>query len=173
MAEITEKKQLLEQIKASRERLEAALDRVPQTRISEAGAQGAWSVKDLLDHIVVWEQRMLDWLETTLRGEQPQMLPEGMTWDDLDRWNQETFQARRERTLDQVLQDFEATYPQVLQTVSEISKEDLFQPDHFPWREDSPLWIMVAANTFWHYDEHAQDIERWLDRGDGIDEPGD
>jgi hypothetical protein len=162
LVEDMNKQELLDHIEVSRARLEAVLSRIPQERISQAGAQGLWSVKDLLDHIVVWEQRMLDWLATTLEGRKPQMLPEGMTWDDLDRWNQETYEARRDRPLEKVLEDFETTFPRVLHTVSEIPEEDLVQPDRFAWRENSPLWKMVAANTYWHYDEHAQDLERWL-----------
>jgi hypothetical protein len=158
-----DKKQLLAQIESSRVRLESVLARVPQARMTEAGVEGSWSVKDLIDHIVVWEQRMLEWLATSLAGEQPRLLPEGFVWDDLDRWNQETYEARRERTLDQVLEDFNATYPQVLQSVRDAPEDDLFQPDRFPWRENSPLWKLVGGNTFWHYDEHAQSIERWLE----------
>jgi hypothetical protein len=162
MADITTKKQLIENIARSRRRLEEALSSIPQENMTQGGVQGDWSVKDLLDHIVVWEGRMLGWLATTLEGKQPQMLPDGMTWDDLDRWNQETYKARREHPLGQVLEDFQITYPKVLQAVKDTPEELLFQADRFPWRKGSPLWEMVAANTVWHYDDHAQAIEQWL-----------
>jgi hypothetical protein len=35
-------------------------------------------------------------------------------------------------------------------------------PDRFPTRKGSPLWYMVAANTWWHYEEHDEDIKKWL-----------
>lgn len=163
MADIAAKNDLLAAIEKSRKRLEAALAKSPRESMLVAGVEGPWSIKDLLDHIVVWEERMLAWLATTLAGDQPQMLPEGMTWDDLDTWNQETFEALRERSLDQVLHDFRTTYPRVLQAVKKAPEEALLQVDRFPWRKGSPLWEMVAANTFWHYDDHAEAIERWLD----------
>jgi hypothetical protein len=57
----------------------------------QATLEAGWAVKDILAHISIWEGRMVRCLEEAIRGEVPQMLPPGMTWDDLDLWNEQDF----------------------------------------------------------------------------------
>ena len=156
------KPKLLEQIKVERSRLEETLAKISEAQMLVPGVIEAWTVKDLLAHITVWEQRMMQWLAETVRGEEPQMLPPGMTWDDLDEWNEQTYQKYRLHPLDEVLTDFTLSYPQALKAVQDIAEEDLIDPNRFTWREGQPLWEMVAANTFWHYKEHDESLNNWL-----------
>lgn len=156
------KSKLLVEIQFERERLEKTLAKISEAQKLVPGVMEAWTVKDLLAHITVWEQRMLRWLEQTVRDEVPEMLPPGMTWDDLDQWNEQTYQKHRHRDLDEVLADFELSYPQALSAVQDISEEDLIDPDRYAWRDGRPLWEMVAANTSWHYKEHEETITTWL-----------
>ena len=90
------------------------------------------------------------------------MLPPGMTWEDIDKWNEQTYQKHRQRDLDEVLAVFKLSYPQALSAVQDISEEDLIDPNRFAWRDGRPLWVMVAANTSWHYKEHEETITTWL-----------
>jgi hypothetical protein len=95
------------------------------------------------------------------RGEVPQQLPPGMTWDDLDRWNEQTFEENRKRELKEVLADFNRFAEEVVQVVEAIPEDLLMGADSLAWRSGSPLWEMVAANTFWHYPEHREAIKHW------------
>ncbi len=162
MEEQMTKEKLLKEIQFERQRLEKVVERISAQQMITPAVVGDWTVKDLLAHITVWEQRMVHWLEQTIRDEVPEMLPPGMTWDDLDQWNEETYQKHRHRALDEVLSDFELSYHKALSSVQEITEEDLVDPQRFPWREGRPLWIMVAANTSWHYKEHEETITAWL-----------
>ncbi len=156
------KTKLMEEIQVERQHLEKTLGKITEQQMLTPGVMDGWTVKDLLAHITVWEQRMVAWLEQTLRGEVPEMLPPGMTWDDLDQWNEQTYQKHRMRDLDEVLADFKLSYPQALSAAQNIPEEDLIDPDRYAWREGRPLWVMVAANTSWHYKEHNDSINAWL-----------
>jgi hypothetical protein len=162
MEEEMSKDKLLVEIQSKRERLESTLARVPADQMITPGVIDEWTVKDLLAHITVWEQRMIRWLAEAVRDVEPQMLPPGMTWDDLDQWNEQTYQKHRPRPLQEVLTGFNLSYPQALEAVKEVSEKDLIDSERFTWREGSPLWVMVAANTFWHYSEHNEALETWL-----------
>jgi hypothetical protein len=162
MEEGMSKEKMIQEIQTERMRLEKTLEDIPEQQMITPGVEEDWAVKDLLAHITVWEQRMVAWLEQTIRDEVPEMLPPGLTWDDLDQWNEQTFQENRHLLLDQVLADFESSYSEALTAVEEISEEDLIDPDRFAWREGRPLWKMVAANTSWHYKEHEEAIAAWL-----------
>jgi hypothetical protein len=157
------KEQLIDEIQIERLHLEKTLEKISAQQMITPGVMDNWTVKDLLAHITVWEQRMVRWLEQTVRDEVPEMLPPGMTWDDLDQWNEQTFQKHRHRDLDDVLTDFELSYPQALSAAQAISDEDLIDPDRYAWRVGRPLWVMVAANTSWHYKEHKETLTSWLE----------
>lgn len=163
MTEEITKPQLMEAITAGRKKFEATLSQLDEDQMISPGLESGWSVKDVLAHIQVWETRMVRWLEETQRGETPQMLPPGMTWDDLDQMNDETYLQNRDRPLSEVLEEFHQSFPKAVDTVKSISEEDLIDPDRFEWREGKPLWFIVAANTFWHYDEHDKAIREWLE----------
>jgi hypothetical protein len=162
MEEQMSKDKLLAEIQNERARLEATLDQLDSQQMMVSGVIDDWTVKDLLAHITVWEQRMISWLAVAVRDVEPQMLPPGMTWDDLDQWNKQTYQKHSQRSLPEVLADFKHSYPQAVEAVQEISEGDLTDADRFAWREGRPLWEMVAANTFWHYTEHNESLEAWL-----------
>jgi len=163
MSEKMDKRKLLQSIKEARAKLEETVALVPEKWILEPGVEDGNSVKDILSHISIWERRMSDWLEETLQDKEPEMLPAGMTWDDLDRWNDETTLSLRDRTLSDVLQEFDASYRDALRAVEAASEEALVDPDRFPWRNGKPLWEMVSANMDDHYQEHEKSIRAWLE----------
>lgn len=163
MEEKMNKRQLLESIQQARAKLEQTVAAVPQSRMATPGANEENSVKDLLAHISTWERRMIIWLKESLQDREPEMLPSGMTWDDLDRWNEETFNQQRGLELAKVLEEFQASYAAALKIVEGIDERVLFDPDRFPWRNGHPLWEMVSANMDWHYLEHEESIRTWLD----------
>lgn len=163
MDEQMSKEKLLTEIQREREQLESTLAQISHQQMVTPGVVDDWTVKDLLAHITVWEQRMIRWLADSVNDIQPQMLPPGMTWDDLDEWNEQTYQEHRQQSLEEVLAEFAESFPQAVSAVQDISEVDLVDPDRFSWREGRPLWVMVAANTYWHYKEHNESLEAWLD----------
>ncbi len=158
-----DKRKLLKSIQEARAKLEQTIAAVPQSRMLTSGVEGDNSVKDLLAHIGIWERRMIDWLKETLQDREPEMLPSGMTWDDLDRWNDATFEQLRGVELAMVLKEFHASYAAARSIVEDIDEDVFFDPDRFPWRKGKPLWEMVSANMDWHYLEHEESIRAWLE----------
>jgi hypothetical protein len=162
MDEQMTKPSILEMIHSERETLEATLDRLSEGQMIQPGVENDWSVKDILAHIADWEKRMVQWIEESLRGETPERPAPGMTWDDMDRLNEQIYLANKDRPLHEVLAEFHNSYQQSLKAVEALSEDDLIDPDRFAWREGDPLWQMVAANTWWHYKEHRESIGNWL-----------
>lgn len=162
MNEEMNKSQLIESIINGRNKFEETLSQLHQTQMTTPGLGSGWSIKDVLAHIQAWEIRMVRWLEDAQRGEIPQMLPPGMTWDDLDQINEQIYLENREKPLTDILAEFHQSFPRALDVVKGISEEDLINPDRYEWREGKPLWFIVAANTFWHYEEHDKAIREWM-----------
>jgi len=162
MDEQITKTRMLELIRSERASLESVLKQLSDEQMTRPGLEGDRSVKDILAHITDWERRMVGWVEESLRGETPQRPAPGMDWDDLDGLNEQIYVANKDRPLNAVLSDFRAAHQQSLKTVEALSEEDLLDPQRFAWRNGDPMWHMVAANTWEHYKEHAEQIGDWL-----------
>ena len=156
-----DKQALIQVIRDERIRLAALLGVVSESEMLIPLEENGWSVKDHVAHIVIWEKRLVEWLGIVEKGQVPQQLPPGMTWDDLDRWNEQTFEENRERELKEVLADFNHFAEEVVQAIEAIPEDFLMRANSLAWRSGSPLWEMVAANTFWHYPEHREAIKYW------------
>lgn len=154
--QISSKAELLAAIRAEREALEAALDGIDGGQMLEPVFDGGWSVKDTLAHITAWEQLMIGWVEESLRGEVPQRPVSGDDW--VDQLNARLYSENRTKSLAEVQEAFSDSYRRALELVERMDEDDLFDPERFPWREGSPLWQMVAANTNWHYKDHREAI---------------
>ena len=158
----TSKAKILELIRSERDALEALLGGLNEEQLTRPGVESDWSVKDILAHITDWEQRMVRWIEESMRGEVPERPAPGLTWNDLDRLNHETYLLNKDRALTDVLAESDSSYQRALTAVEGLAEKDLIDPGRFEWREGDPLWHMVAANTWWHYKEHRETISIWL-----------
>ncbi len=168
------KPELLEQIRTERGKLEATLARLthaqmllpgPSTALRQAqgnssgqATDGGWSVKDVLAHISAWERRMISWVGSHLRGEEPAV---PLPWD-VERMNAETYALVKDKPLAEVLEEFRQSYWDSLALAESLSEEQLQTVYSDTWPM-GPLWTGVAANTNWHYKEHRTDIQRWLE----------
>lgn len=154
--QMTSKAELLGAVREERAALEEAVDALEEGQMLDPVFDGGWSVKDTLAHITAWEQLMIGWVEQSLRGEEPQRPVTGDDW--VDRLNARLYEENADRPLDEVLEEFAGSYQEALALVERLEEDDLFDPERFPWRDGSPLWQMVAANTNWHYKDHRQAI---------------
>ena len=156
------KDEFLALIEDGRTQFNALIAQIPQERMLEPGVDGDWAVKDILAHITSWERKMTDWLAQIAQGEEPTGWPQ--TNEEIDQLNAAFFAENAAKSLDTVLAEFEASFPQALAAAQAIPEEDLFDPERFSWRQGRPLAYMVGGNTRWHYTEHEPAIRVWLDK---------
>ena len=132
-------------------------------QMQQPGAVGTWSVKDTVAHIVVHEQRMIQWIRERLCGKQPNMFqPYAMPADELDQLNEQIYYENRDRPLDDVMHALEETHAETLNVVETNPEEDLLDAGRFRLLGGEPLWTAIAANTFEHYEEHGQDLHKYM-----------
>ena len=152
------KRELLDAIRKERAAFEAALAGLTPEQMTAPGVMEAWSVKDILGHVAMWESRLVTILYSIERDVIPKML-HGQT--EVDKVNAESFAEQRERPLDRVLADFHAVHVQLLKRLDTLKEGDLSDSKRFPWMESEPLEKLVAGDTFEHYAEHRPAIEAW------------
>src|SRR3990170_612514 len=101
------KPQLLAEIDEQRATLDQCLALVPARLMTRAGVtRGGWSVKDILGHLVEWQQMNLNWYAAGQRGEKPAMPAPGYTLRELPRLNEMIYRKHHARSLQAVLQDY-------------------------------------------------------------------
>lgn len=160
---IKSKSELIQKIKSRRRELEKIVNSVPGDRISEPGVENGWSVKDIIAHISKWERMMCEWVADLQAGRIPDRPPPGEPWEDLDQFNAAIFEENRDKTISSVRSEFESSYNDTLELVENSWERDLIEPGRFGWAKNNPLWYLVGANTFWHYEEHIPSIRGWME----------
>jgi len=166
----TQKAIFLARLMRERDKFELLLNRVGYARrMTLKGVSGKWSVKDMLAHILAYEQYIADRMNEILHGE-------------------EYAPSRTQNALDAFLDEY--GYPDfgspllddntpnewVTEKYKNVSLEDLISQELqafasvVSFLEKMPeemmnrhhLYDRIANNTYRHYREHMLDIKRWL-----------
>jgi hypothetical protein len=157
------KLELLAEIRRERAALEEAMAGLTPRQMTAAGVtRGGWSVKDVLGHLVEWQQMNLDWYAAGARGEQPAVPAPGYTLRELPRLNARIFRKHHRRSLDAVRRDFESHHDRTVALIEGLSDAELVTLGHFSWT--GPSWTLsdyLRASTAAHYLWARARIRRW------------
>ena len=94
--------------------------------------------------------------------ETPERPEPGVTWDQMDDLNERDFLRARDYTLQEARNDYRQSYQQFLELLKSVPEEDFGETHRFSWWQGRPISMFIAANSFQHYREHAEQIEAWL-----------
>jgi hypothetical protein len=161
MADPTNKAELLEKMRSGYASFEALLAPLSAEQLSEAGVNGAWSIKDILAHLSAWQTRVSLRLEALARQEEAGFDPIEND-EQMNAFNARVFEANRTRPLNAIQEEFRASVQRLDANVEQTDERDLFEPGRLAWLKDGVLWEAVAGNSFGHYDEHTPMIKKWL-----------
>lgn len=157
------KRELLAEITHERTALNEVLAVLSPRDMTKVGVtRGGWSVKDILAHVVEWQEMNLQWYAAGLRGEKPAMPAPGFTLRELPRLNQMIFRKHHRRSLSAVQADYEAYHKRVVALIESLSNADLVTLNRFTWT--GPSWTLsdyLRASTAAHYLWARTRIRRW------------
>ena len=156
------KSQVLAEMQAARDEFDALLEQVSDERMLEPALDGGRSVKDILSHLAAWERRCARWLEVSLRGEVPERPEPGVPWAQMDELNERDFLAAQADTLQEAWDKYRRLYLELFDLVNSMPEEDFGENHRFSWWQGEPISAVIAANSFEHYREHAEQIRAWL-----------
>lgn len=163
------KRELLAEIERERSALDATLAALTPRQMTRAGVtRGGWSVKDVLAHLVAWQQLNLGWYAAGLRGETPAMPAPGYTLRDLPRFNQMLYRKHHRRSLRAIRAEYIAYHERVVALVESLPDADLVTLGRYNWT--GPSWTLsdyLRAGTAAHYLWARTRIRRWA-RAQGV-----
>lgn len=154
-----DKKTFQETLEKERLVWDALLAGIDQSQMTEPGASGEMSVKDVIAHITWFEREMVNVLnEQALVGSPLWNLPP-------DERNAAIWEEGKERPLSTILTESKQVYAQLITALNNFPHDDLTDASLF--RDMPPEWIpwqIIAQNSFEHYQHHSIDIKSWLDK---------
>ena len=136
--------EVVERVETSWAGLMDAIKGIPEARLSQPGAAGDWSVKDVLAHVAYWEGRAIGLIEREMSDE-----PAPSSGLDVETINQNVYGERSDWTAAQVLDELYGTHDRFMAALRMFPDIDA---------------DIIEGDTFEHYDEHAADISRWRER---------
>ena len=144
------KVQLLEDARRERAALEKLLEKLTPAEMVHSAGPGEWSAKDVLAHLIEWEQMVLGWIETGLSGKTPAMPAEGYKWNQLPALNQQIYEKHRDRPLAEILEQFQRSFQQSMTAIEGFSEEILFTRGYYPWSGNNALAAYFNSCTASH-----------------------
>jgi hypothetical protein len=167
MTETPTKQELLEQIERERAFWEGLVAEVGEERMLEPGATGDWTFKDVVAHLNGWRSKTLARLDAARQGKTPAAPPwpaELSEEDDVDEINAWIQQANRDRSLQQVLGEYQRSFQHMRDAVTALSERDLTEAGRYAWLEGEPLASVITASFGHLHEEHEPVLRAWLDQ---------
>lgn len=153
MADPTTKAELLKQVQAMYDTLDAAIAPILPAQMCVPGVNGAWSVKDELAHLTFWHRNLL----ARLHGIATNQQVSASTEIDDDIWNLRCFEANRARALDDVLADLWRTQRAIVGAIETLPEAIFFNAGG----HGGALWEAADGTILGHYPEHIAQIDQW------------
>jgi hypothetical protein len=161
MAKRLPKAELLQEIGIERSALDAILVQLTPRQMTQRGVTLAgWSVKDILAHLIGWQQMNLNWYAIGLHGEMPE-IPK--TWKNIRRVNDQIYRQHQRRSLKAVLADYHAFHQKMLKLIEEVPERDFAAVGRLAWT--GRTWTLsdcIRWNTASHYRWACKHIRKWL-----------
>jgi hypothetical protein len=129
-------------------------------RYGEPGPMGEWSFGDMAGHLLGWRNRTLARLDAFSRSEPDPPDPWPTALDDDDRINTWIHDHHADRSPDQLVGDYDASYDRLIAILDAMPDAKLTDPTAIPWLE-APL---VDVDFTGHlHDEHVPSVRAWLE----------
>jgi uncharacterized protein (TIGR03083 family) len=151
------RQQLLNKIEKAWAEIKESYAGLSDAQLTEPGAMGDWSVKDILAHVTTWEQEALKYLPLILQGGRPPRY--SVEYGGIDAFNAQMMEEKRGLSLSDVLRQLDETHRRLIDYVESAPEEQITRETRFRRR--------LRFDTYRHYREHAEVISEWRERTAG------
>ncbi len=136
---------------------------LPEESLCEKVVAGTWTARDILIHVLIWEEYGWEILHQWPRPDPQSLRP--WAYDDMDQGNQVMVEARRHLDLIDVLGDLYTYRRRTLQFIDARTEAELAGVGSYGWDEKGTLSAFLLQMAQ-HRNEHAQTV--WAAREAGL-----
>ena len=156
-----EKTVLIDTLRTEREQWESLLAQIGEERMVQPGVAGeAWSVKDIIIH-VMWYER-----ETVGILQQRAFIGSPLWQVSQEERNAAMVAEKQNYSLQEVHAEAQQVFEQLVQAIQAFPEADL--NDAGSLRDIPPGWLpwqVIASNSYEHYHQHIPDLHAWIEKG--------
>jgi hypothetical protein len=146
--------QLLKRVETAWSAFKDSFADLPDSRLTEPGVTGDWSVKDILAHVSIWEDEAIKHLPHIIAGGTPPRY--SVTYGGIDAFNAQMVAQRRALSLAEVLRQLDDTHQRLLDVVQQMPEEQITRETRARRR--------LRLDTYSHYPIHTKAILEWRER---------
>jgi hypothetical protein len=150
------KKELLERWRKARKDLVDSVRDLGQDEAGIANSIGKWSAKDVIVHIVHWDDEAVKGIEALLNGKRPPYLDE-----DWDKINAREVARASHKSLGEVLRDLEKSGNELRDLLYDIDEDEIFRSRGQKWRMFDITGDWIVSGNIEHDKHHTKKILAW------------
>lgn len=129
----------------------ASIDQIPASARTTPGVVGWWSAREIMAHLAIVEEMLVEVLETVLYGgptpSYAKLTPES---------NDGFVAQKKDRTFDELFAEYHAAHDRTMSLIGEISPEKLREVGTLPWYgTEYSLDDFIVYGYYGHKREHA------------------
>ncbi|MDQ3461110.1 MAG: ClbS/DfsB family four-helix bundle protein [Deinococcota bacterium] len=164
---MNDKQQILTTLRGEFNRWEGLLAGMSEEQITSSPLSNGWSIKDLMAHLMAWQQVSIARLEAAQLHKEP-VFP---TWlagsdpeseEDKDQFNARIYETYRKQSLSRVHQDWRDGFLRFLSLGEEIPENDLLDAEKYPWLKGYTLFAVLQGSYEHHHEDHLVPLLAWL-----------
>lgn len=157
------REKLLAEMDSEWEKLQNAIRGLSKKQLSQPNVNShGWALKDVLAHVLDWQQRNVDWYHAGVAGNVPALPADGFSWNQTAELNEKIFRAHRRTSATEILQRLSNSHTSTRQLIQQLSADELTQLNHYAWTGKS--WTLsdyFRAGTASHYRWASKKFRRW------------
>ena len=162
---MNDKTQIITMLEEIFNRWEALLAGLSETQLTTPLPPSTWSVKDVIAHLMAWQQVSIARLQAAQLGSEP-VFPGWLVGqdpeseEDLEQFNARIYATYCEQPWARVNQDWRDGFLRLVKLGKEIPENDLLDAEKYPWLKGYAL-LAVLQGSCEHHREHRDSL---LDR---------
>ena len=160
------KEHILAALREQFDQWEALLATLPKDQIERPQPPSRWSTKDIVAHLMAWQQLSIARVEAALADRKP-VFPAWLTDLDPDphgspdQANDLIYKTYRDQPWTDVYQKWQAGFLRFIDLSDQVSERDLLDGSRYPWLESYALATFLLA-SYDHHQEHLEKLRAWL-----------
>ncbi len=155
------RQELLDLVQTNFEKLRKELE-TAGPKVGSLHCVDDWSIKDLLAVRVWWTEKVIDWVEAGMRGENPVTPADGYRWKETPRLNADIVRRSRRESYRSIRVRLQQGYERVIPTIDSLSDHQLLDVGVFQWAGSYPVSRWLSLNTSRQYETARTLVRRAL-----------
>lgn len=110
------------------------------------------NIRDVLAHLHHWHLMMLEWYQTGMKGNKPDIPAKGYTWKTTPELNKKIWEEYRNTGLAEISKKLEKSHKELMKVIEKHTDEELFEKKKYKWTGTTSMGAYFVSATSSHYD---------------------